>query len=679
MQKFFLVVPFFLTHFALIAQSDSLESMINDNDDKIIQNGQKEINDSLNLNKYKIFYLDGRVETADTSLTIFKDYKFNFLREDNFELLSLPNVAHSYNKLGYSFKYKSAFPKLGARGKHFHYFEKDDIGYYNVATPFTEIFAKSTFEQGQILDALVSINLSPQYNFTIAHKGYKSLGKYISSRSRGNQFRLSSNFNSKNKKLNVKSHFTSQNIFNEENGGLDEDNIYFFEEATEYLVLDNSGNPIETEDGSLETIEYDGYLDRSRLGSQIRAEGSLYSKRFFIDFEKSLIYNDEKEISNLSVGYQFTHEYKKIEYNDRLRAPLFGSTFDGTAVSDQSRYIRNDNSIYLKSNLNKLGRFRLSFSLIDFENNFKDYELNNDELILGLNNSQSNLNFNWQKDFKLFQLNLDLNKSLNEDYISDYQSITLSSKPLKNILFNLGAINSNKSPNLNFILFRSIYEDYNWHNPDLENQKSSTLYSEIGYKELIKISGEYSKIDNYTFFQELSSGITGEIFNSRKISPSQIDSEISYFKVKLFSKIDVGKFSFINTGQYQKKDQTSEFGELFTLNVPEWITRNTIMFSSSVFNNSLFLQTGFTFNYFTKFYADYYNPLVSEFVTQNFKEIGEFPRVDFFFNAKIQQTRVFLKVEHLNSSMTGYDYYSDPFTPYRDLSVRFGLVWNFFQ
>ena len=679
MQKFFLVVPFFLTHFALIAQSDSLESKINDNDDKIIQNGQKEINDSLNLNKYKIFYLDGRVETADTSLTIFKDYKFNFLREDNFELLSLPNVAHSYNKLGYSFKYKSAFPKLGARGKHFHYFEKDDIGYYNVATPFTEIFAKSTFEQGQILDALVSINLSPQYNFTIAHKGYKSLGKYVSGRSRGNQFRLSSNFNSKNKKLNVKSHFTSQNIFNEENGGLDEDNIYFFEEATEYLVLDNSGNPIETEDGSLETIEYDGYLDRSRLGSQIRAEGSLYSKRFFIDFEKSLIYNDEKEISNLSVGYQFTHEYKKIEYNDPLRAPLFGSTFDGTAVSDQSRYIRNDNSIYIKSNVNKLGRFRLSYSLIDFENNFKDYDLNNDELILRLNNSQSNLNFNWQKDFKLFQLNFDLNKSLNEDYISDYQSIKLSSKPIKNVIFNLGAINSNKSPNLNFILFRSIYEDYNWHNPDLENQKSSTLYSEIGYKELIKISGEYSNIDNYTFFQELSSGITGEIFNSRKISPSQIDSEISYFKVKLFSKFDVGKFSFINTGQYQKKDQSIEFGELFTLNVPEWITRNTIMFSSSVFNNSLFFQTGFTFNYFTKFYADYYNPLVSEFVSQNFKEIGEFPIVDFFFNAKIQQTRVFLKVEHLNTSMTGYDYYSDPFTPYRDLSVRFGLVWNFFQ
>ena len=86
---------------------------------------------------------------------------------------------------------------------------------------------------------------------------------------------------------------------------------------------------------------------------------------------------------------------------------------------------------------------------------------------------------------------------------------------MKNVTFNLGAINSNKSPNLNFVLFRSIYEDYNWHNPELENQKSSTFYSEIGYKELIKISGEYNIVDNYTFFQELTSGLTGEIFNTR--------------------------------------------------------------------------------------------------------------------------------------------------------------------
>ena len=54
------------------------------------------------------------------------------------------------------------------------------------------------------------------------------------------------------------------------------------------------------------------------------------------------------------------------------------------------------------------------------------------------------------------------------------------------------------------------------------------------------------------------------------------------------------------------------------------------MYSTNIFNNSLFIQTGITFNYFTKYYADHYNPLISEFVTQNYREIGEFPRFDFF-------------------------------------------------
>jgi hypothetical protein len=71
--------------------------------------------------------------------------------------------------------------------------------------------------------------------------------------------------------------------------------------------------------------------------------------------------------------------------------------------------------------------------------------------------------------------------------------------------------------------------------------------------------------------------------------------------------------------------------------------------------------------------------VIGEFVSQNHTEIGDFPRIDFFINAKIQQTRLFLKFEHINDDRTGYNYYSAPFTPYRDSILRFGIVWNFFQ
>ena len=257
--------------------------------------------------------------------------------------------------------------------------------------------------------------------------------------------------------------------------------------------------------------------------------------------------------------------------------------------------------------------------------------------------------------------------------------IDIKGNPIKNVEFEIGSSIIEKSPNFNFKLFRSAYESYNWFNDNLLDEKVSNINLKLSYKELLVLTADYNEIDNYTFFRESTNSLIGETDNKRLAIVNQADSKINYYNFKLFSKIDFGKFSFVNTARYQQKEQEVSSGEISTLNVPEWVTRNTIMYSADVFNKSLFIQTGITFNYFTKFFADYYNPLISEFVTQEYREIGDFPRFDFFFNAKIQQTRVFIKVEHLNSSFTGYDYYSDPFSPYRDMSVRLGLVWNFFS
>ena len=679
MQKFFLVFSFFLIHNCIFSQSNDLEVKTKAKKEALKDKSKVEKKDTLNTDYYKIYYLDGRIDSVDTTLNIYKDYKFNFLREDSFDLISFANSAHTYNKLAYNFKDFSK-PDIGARGKHFHYFEKEDIGYYNVPTPFTEIFAKSTFEQGQLLDMLVSINLNPQYNFTIAHKGYKSLGKYINTRSRGNQFRFSSNFKSKNQTSHWRFHFVSQNIFNQENGGLDSDSIYFFEQATDYFVLDESGNQIVEEDGSFRMIEYDGYLDRSRLGPQIFSEGSLYSKRFFSDFHYDLIKNKTKGIKTLALNYQFTHEYKKNEYNDDFKSRTFGELIEVEAVSDQSRFIEQENKLILSSNHNKLGNFKFSYSITNWKNNFKRYNGQEmDDLPFQLNSDQFNLGFDWKKMLKKYSFEFNYNKSIKDEFKSNYISFNIKGSPIKNINFELGSSIIEKSPNFNFKFFRSAYESYNWFNDSLYDEKVSNINLKLSYKELIVLTANYNEIDNYTFFRESTNSLQGETDNKRLAIVNQADSKINYYDLKLFSKVDFGKFSLVNTARYQQKEQEVSSGNISALNVPEWVTRNTIMYSSEVFNKSLFIQTGITFNYFTKFFADYYNPLISEFVTQEYREIGDFPRFDFFFNAKIQQTRVFIKVEHLNSSFTGYDYYSDPFSPYRDMSVRLGLVWNFFS
>jgi hypothetical protein len=683
MQKFFLVLSFFLIQTTIFSQSVEREGKIKAKEEAPKDKNKGEEKDTLNTDYYKIFYLDGRIDNIDTTLNIYKDYKFNFLREDSFDLISFANSAHTYNKLAYNFL-DYLKPGVGLRGKHFHYFEIQDIGYYNVPTPFTEIFAKSTFEQGQLLDMLVSINLNPQYNFTIAHKGYKSLGKYINTRSRGNQFRFSSNFKSKNQLLQWRFHFVSQNIFNQENGGLDSDSIYFFEQATNYFILDEFGNQILEEDGSFEMIEYDGYLDRSRLSPMILSDGSLYSKRFFSDFETIVLTSGKEGNNTLALNYQFTHEYKKIQYNDPRNAKLFGDVLDfiqdEQSVSDQNRLIEQENRLILSSESSKLGKINLSYSITNWENSFKLYENQNiDDSIYKLNTDQSNISFDWKIFFNKYSFEFNFNKSSKNNFKSDYISLNIKGSPIKNMNFEIGSSIIEKSPNFNFKLYRSAYESYNWFNDNLNNEKISNINLKLSYKELLVLTADYNEIDNYTFFRESTNSLTGETDTKRLAVVNQAHNKINYYSLKLFSKFDFGKFSLVNTARYQKKEQEVTPGNLSTLNIPEWVTRNTIMYSADVFNKSLFIQTGITFNYFTKYFADYYNPLISEFVTQNYKEIGEFPRFDFFFNAKIQQTRVFIKVEHLNSSFTGYDYYSDPFSPYRDMSVRLGLVWNFFS
>ena len=62
---------------------------------------------------YKIFNADNDTTIVDTTLTLKKDFKFNYLRKDNFGLLPFHNQGQTYNKLNYTFENNSLFPLMG--------------------------------------------------------------------------------------------------------------------------------------------------------------------------------------------------------------------------------------------------------------------------------------------------------------------------------------------------------------------------------------------------------------------------------------------------------------------------------------------------------------------------------------------------------------------------------------
>ena len=242
--------------------------------------------------------------------------------------------------------------------------------------------------------------------------------------------------------------------------------------------------------------------------------------------------------------------------------------------------------------------------------------------------------------------------------------------------------------NFNFYLLQSDFKKYNWENSDLSNQDFSTLSFALNHKKIGSLKGEWNSIKNFTFFNNT----TPEFDLNRKFSTEvfQLSNRLDYFKVRMDQRFDFGKFTLANNIQFQKVNQKGNpqgtIDDPIALNVPKWLLRSTFMLTSSIFNKALFFQSGLTFVYFTDYFADQYNPLLAEFVTQNSTSIGNYPRFDFFFNAKIQSSRIFIKLENISAPIkhlinidAPYNYYSSPFVPYRDFSVRFGLIWNFFD
>ena len=231
--------------------------------------------------------------------------------------------------------------------------------------------------------------------------------------------------------------------------------------------------------------------------------------------------------------------------------------------------------------------------------------------------------------------------------------------------------NINKLPNNNYNLYQSSYIDYNWSN-DFKNEKINS-FTANATTQWVNASLQFSVLNDHLYFDDVSTA-SQKLANTQIVSPSQYNGTINYLSVKLSKEIQFGKFALDNTFLYQKVDQQDPI-----LNVPEIVTRNTFYFSNYFFKKALYLQTGIVFNYFTKYYANDYNPVVGEFFVQRDKEIGNFPNLDFFINARIQRTRIYFKAEHFNSSLTGNNFYSSSNNPYRVFTIRFGLVWNFFQ
>ena len=592
---------------------------------------------------YKIISHSRDTTYIDTTLTLQKDYKFNYLRTDNFELLPFHNQGQTFNNLGYSYNNILRLPDFGFSAKQVSYLEVDDINYFDVPTPTSEIMYRTGLQQGQVVDAIFTLNFSKRLNVSLSYKGLRSLGAYRNSLVSNGNFRGTFRYRTKNNQYEIRGHLTTQDFFHQENGGLTAE------------ALDNFIN------------EDPNFDQRSRLDVNLNdAQSQFDATRIYLEHSYKLLANkdslSDKDFSNLKIGHIFTNENKSYGFSQTTNTTAIFGDVNATDASNKdadSKLTNNEFNLEFNSKY-VLGKFKAKVNLTSYNYGY-DSILNQNSTINKLRLESNAISFgaDWNARIKNFNLNADASITPGSGRLSG-NYIRGTAVYAKDSLFAIkgSLLLSSKSPNFNTLLHQSIYDDYNW-----QNEFSNVNTRDLGFafnSTWLNGAVNFTNIDNYTYFDEDS-------------KPQQFANQITYLKVKANREFKFWKLALDNTVMYQNVSSGSS-----VFRVPEFVTRNTFYYADNWFKgDAMFVNIGVTFKYFTKYNANAYNPLLSEFRLQNDEEIG-FPTVDVFFNARVRRTRLYLKVDNVTSGFTKKNYFSAPNYPYRDFTVRFGLVWNWF-
>ena len=604
------------------------------------------------ITDYLIISQDRDTTFVDTTLNMKKEYKFNYLRQDNFELIPFANIGRPYNKLSRSYDLDRLEPRLGARARHDNYYEVEDIYDYYVPTPLTELYFKTAVNQGQQLDALFTTNLSPQFNFSISYKGMRSAGDYVNTLTSTGNFKFTSNYFTKDKRYRLRLHTTFQDQFNEENGGL----------APEAL------------DGFLDNNE--DFDDRARLDPNLTdAESLLDGKRFYIDHDYEVLRNKD------STSYYSARVYNKAYYEDKFyrfsqntpTEDLLGEVYRNGAIINTTDLEEGEVEVGATFDHYLLGYFQAGLSRKKFNYGYSRRLSLADQVIP---NRIIGEIYQFQGAFEKKLGKFDFKSAAGVNFAGDVEGQFVRASAGYEIFdsqVEAGIAVNNRSPDFNYLLFQSNYVNYNWFN-DFDNVRTQELFFKADSEKYLDLEISLNTIQDQVFFEERIRLNAAMDTLGYDVRPSQAGSGITHLKIKLHKEHKLPwNFAMDHTVMYQNVSQSDN-----AVNIPEFVTRNTLYYKNRFFKRSLQLQTGITFKYFSSYFMDGYDPVLGEFYSQQRDELGAFPLVDFFINARIRQTRIFLKAEHANAAFGEQNYFSAPRHPYRDFTIRFGLVWNFF-
>ncbi len=122
---------------------------------------------------------------------------------------------------------------------------------------------------------------------------------------------------------------------------------------------------------------------------------------------------------------------------------------------------------------------------------------------------------------------------------------------------------------------------------------------------------------------------------------------------------------------------TGKSAEVF--NTPDWLYNGSLYFEGPLFGGKLHGQTGVDVHWRSAYYANAYDPVTRQFLVQHEFEVPSYPVVDVFFGFRLNRTRVFVRMSHVNQGAPAEGYFITPYYSGVQRTFDLGIDWLFFD
>jgi len=116
------------------------------------------------------------------------------------------------------------------------------------------------------------------------------------------------------------------------------------------------------------------------------------------------------------------------------------------------------------------------------------------------------------------------------------------------------------------------------------------------------------------------------------------------------------------------------------LPVPLWASKNSLYADFHLFQRTLRLQVGIDVRYHTSYHAPLYDPATGLFLQQDELMVGNYVWGDVFVNMQVKRASIYIKAGHVNALWENpATYFLLPHYPGQKFGLQWGLTWCFFD